>query len=104
MNGIIHPCTHSDDGSVVRMTQEMMFLAIGNFVDKLSMASIIQHIPMCKPAESRMRWTKQHFMTSEARKVPFAVLRGSVAALYSSAGMATCSSCWASVQHTTTHS
>ena len=49
MNGIIHPCTHSDDGSVVRMTQEMMFLAIGNFVDKLSMASTIQHIPTCKP-------------------------------------------------------
>lgn len=36
MNGIIHPCTHSDDGSVVRMTQEQMFLAVGNFVDKLS--------------------------------------------------------------------
>jgi len=35
MNGIIHPCTHSDDGSVVRMTQEQMFLAVGNFVDKL---------------------------------------------------------------------
>jgi hypothetical protein len=35
MNGIIHPCTHGDGGSVVRLTEDQMFLAVGNFVDNL---------------------------------------------------------------------
>ena len=93
MNGIIHPCTHSDDGSVVRMTQEMMFLAIGNFVDKLSMASTIQHIPTCKPRGNSH--AVKETASYDARKIPPAVPVGNVAALYSSAGMATYSSCWA---------
>ena len=35
MNGIIHPCTHGDDGAVVRMSEEQMFVKIGKFVDEL---------------------------------------------------------------------
>ncbi|EKX51273.1 hypothetical protein GUITHDRAFT_157234 [Guillardia theta CCMP2712] len=35
MNGIIHPCTHGNDGEVVRMTENDMFVAIGKFVDEL---------------------------------------------------------------------
>ena len=35
MNGIIHPCTHGDDGAVVRMSEEQMFVKVGKFVDEL---------------------------------------------------------------------
>eukprot|EP00960_Hanusia_phi_P053801 762462-Hanusia_phi.AAC.4 len=35
MNGIIHPCTHGNDGEVVRMSENDMFVAIGKFVDEL---------------------------------------------------------------------
>ena len=35
MNGIIHPCTHGDDGAVVSLREEQMFVKIGKFVDEL---------------------------------------------------------------------
>ena len=35
MNGIIHPCTHGDDGAVFHLTEEQMFVKVGRFIDEL---------------------------------------------------------------------
>ena len=59
MNGIIHPCTHGDDGAVVRMTEEQMFVKIGKFVDELMkivkpQKLLFLAVDGCAPRE----WTK----------------------------------------------
>eukprot|EP00288_Rhodomonas_lens_P006689 CAMPEP_0177725258 /NCGR_PEP_ID=MMETSP0484_2-20121128/19154_1 /TAXON_ID=354590 /ORGANISM="Rhodomonas lens, Strain RHODO" /LENGTH=1134 /DNA_ID=CAMNT_0019237757 /DNA_START=456 /DNA_END=3857 /DNA_ORIENTATION=+ len=35
MNGIIHPCTHGDDGAQFKLTEDQMFINIGKFIDEL---------------------------------------------------------------------
>lgn len=35
MNSILHTCTHSDDDTLLRMTEDQMYLAIFNYIDHL---------------------------------------------------------------------